>query len=144
MILFHIAIALTLIALGLGAAFLLWADGARGGVRTFAKIMGYIIGIIAAISLICTFISMLKYAKYTHMMMKRMPGAGSMMLQQGGNPASQPQMKVIKIQRSSTLQQPHQPQARHLHRQAKTIQPQKQNNTAALRSSEANQRTTNP
>lgn len=97
MFLFHISIALTLIALGLGVAFLLWGNTARGGARTLALTFGYIIGIIAAITLICSFIAYMKYARMYHQMMKSAPRAE--LIQQGSNPLSQPQTRAIIIQK---------------------------------------------
>lgn len=54
MFLFHIAFALGLIALALGVYFLVWACSEKDGAGV-AKTFGYIIVILAIISLLCTF-----------------------------------------------------------------------------------------
>lgn len=57
MFLFHIALSLDLIAVAAGAALIVRTKQAEGCCSKLAKVIGYIITIIALISLICTITS---------------------------------------------------------------------------------------
>lgn len=57
MFLFHIALSLDLIALAAGAALISRTKQAEGCCSTLAKIIGYIVAILALISLVCTIAS---------------------------------------------------------------------------------------
>jgi hypothetical protein len=76
MLVFHIAVALNLIALAVSVGLIVWSMRAKGVGVMFAKIFGYIIGILAIISLLCSFYYGMKIWRVTHhaeQMMRSMP-----------------------------------------------------------------------
>ena len=89
-VIFGISISLTLIALGIGVSFLVWAHRNQGKGTLVGNIFGYIITIIAGLTLIGTLHSALTDWRAMHHAMMMMH---QMQMQQGGMPMQKGMMQ---------------------------------------------------
>lgn len=66
MFLLNLTLAIELIALGFGVAFLIWAYRTKGVGSALGKVIGFIISIGIVLLLVCTSFHAVKYAKGFH------------------------------------------------------------------------------